>query len=729
MRLLILSALLLVSAIAGAQHPLAFATKAELQTVKASLAKYPVLEQSYAGIRSEVDAWLGKDVDVPLPKDPAGGYTHDRHKANYTLMFNAGLLYNLTGEAKYAALAKAMFLKYAKLNPALKNHPQATSSSPGRIFWQALNDANWLVYAGMAYDLIYNSLTAAERKTIEDGAFKPEVDFVTKDLKSWFDLIHNHGVWACAGVGIVGIATGNKDYVDMALYGTEKTGKAGFMAQLDGLFSPDGYYTEGPYYVRYAILPYYIFANALHNARPELKIFQHRGQILKKALEAGLQQTNTNGVFLPVNDALKEKDFTSNELVTAINIAWTVYGRSDGFLTVAQKQGRVLLNRGGAAIAAELATAKAIPAYYPYKSVEYVDGAKGNEGGISFLRAGKGADLTTLALKYASHGLSHGHYDQLGFFLFDKGQEIFQDYGSVRFIGVEQKWGGRYLPENKTYAAQTIAHSTVVVDEKSHFDGKEDEAEKHHGEKLFSNTDNPAVQVVSAKEDNAYTDVDLHRTLYLLQLPNGKRFVVDLFRTLSDKNHQYDLPFQYGGQVINTSFKYKPSGGTQKALGEKNGYQFLWKEAEADVKDTLAQFTFLNGRTYYTVSSMIEGDAKLLFARAGANDPAFNLRREPSYIIRKTGAAPTFANVMEIHGKFDPVAEFSTSSYPSVSSIQLKRNDAEYTVVKVRMGSDVLTIGQSNKEFAKDKKHSVRLTDVTLSWTGPFTVTYNHKPL
>ncbi|HEX5654563.1 MAG TPA: alginate lyase family protein, partial [Chitinophagaceae bacterium] len=284
MRLLPVIILLLFPLLIGAQHPLTFFTKNEAAEVKTKLLRYPLLNRSFKEIKNEVDAWLTRDVDVPFPKDPAGGYTHDRHKANYTLMFNSGILYNLTGEKRYAELVKKIFLKYAVLNPGLRNHPQATSSSPGRLFWQALNDANWLVYAGMAYDLIYNSLTVSDRKTIEEGAFKPEVDFITGDLKKWFDLIHNHGVWACAGVGIVGIATGNKDYVDMALYGTGKNGKSGFIAQLDGLFSPDGYYTEGPYYVRYAILPYYLFANALQHARPELRIFEHRHRILQKAL-------------------------------------------------------------------------------------------------------------------------------------------------------------------------------------------------------------------------------------------------------------------------------------------------------------------------------------------------------------------------------------------------------------------------------------------------------------
>ncbi|MBK6936654.1 MAG: hypothetical protein IPH18_07015 [Chitinophagaceae bacterium] len=155
-----------VAGFAQSAAPVNFFNKAEATLVKNNLNRYPVLTRSYTAVKKEVDVWLGKEVDVPFPKDPAGGYTHDRHKANYMLLFNSGVLYNLTGELKYAVFAKKIFLKYAVLNPTLKNHPQATSSSPGRIFWQALNDANWLVYAGMAYDLIYNSLSKEERKQL-----------------------------------------------------------------------------------------------------------------------------------------------------------------------------------------------------------------------------------------------------------------------------------------------------------------------------------------------------------------------------------------------------------------------------------------------------------------------------------------------------------------------------------------------------------------------------------
>ncbi|MFZ4771919.1 MAG: alginate lyase family protein, partial [Ferruginibacter sp.] len=388
LRLLKICSFVLFPVLLTAQHPVTFFTKAEALSVKKNIPAFPLLTQSYNDIKKEVDEFVGKDIDVPFPKDPAGGYTHDKHKANYTLMFNSGILYNLTGDRKYATLVKDMLLKYAVLNPTLKNHPQATSTSPGRIFWQALNDANWMVYAGMAYDLIYNELSLEERKKIEEGAFKPEVDYFTKDLKEWFDRLHNHSVWACAGVGIIGIASNNKDYVDMALYGIDKKGKTGFIAQMDNLFSPDGYYTEGPYYVRYAILPYMLFANAINNTNPSLKIFDHRNKILQKALMTCLQQTNTNGVFFPMNDAIKDKNYTTNEIVTAINIAWKVYGSDQGLLKIAKTQNRVMLNQGGAAIAAAIKSNKNIISFYPYKTIESTDGVRGDEGGISVLRNG-----------------------------------------------------------------------------------------------------------------------------------------------------------------------------------------------------------------------------------------------------------------------------------------------------------------------------------------------------
>ena len=711
------------SKIFSQSHPIAFFNSIEAKEVGASLQKYPLLTQSFITIKKEVDENIGKEVDVPFPKDPAGGYTHDKHKTNYMLMFNSGILFNLTGEMKYAELVKKLLLKYAALNPTLQKHPQATGNFPGRLFWQSLNDANWLVFAGLAYDLIRPVLSERETKLIEQGAFKPEVDYFTKDLKDWFNLLHNHAVWACAGVGIVGIASDNKDYLDMAMYGTEKNGKAGFIAQLDNLFSPDGYYTEGPYYVRYAILPYILFANAINNRNPGLKIFNHRDNILQKALLTCLQQTNLNGAFFPLNDNLKDKDYTSNELVTAISIAWKVYGPDQGLLTVAKKQNRVILNAGGAQIAAQFASTKNIPTYFPYKTIESADGVKGTEGGVSVLRLGKDKNLTSLVFKYASQGLGHGHFDRLTINLFDQGNEILQDYGSARFIGIEQKYGGRYLPENIGYAAQTIAHNTIVVDGESHFGGDTKLGEQFHPEKLFSDTSTSSALVIAAKEPNAYKGVNLQRHLYLMQTAKKKKFLIDIFYATSDAVHQYDLPFQYNGQVISTSFPYQSYTSKQEVLGNKNGYQFLWKEAEATLSNTTGQFTFLNNNTYYTLSTLVADSMQVFFTRSGAGDPNFNLRREPSYVLRANGNNKTFVNVVEIHGNYDPINEFSVGAYATVQQIKLLRDDVTCSIVEITLKDQKLILAQAKTDFTKNTNHRYTVGNQVYTWKGPYSIT------
>jgi len=708
-------------------HPVAFATKADLLKVKNGLADNELLQKSYDDIKKSVDKWIDKDVDVPLPKDPAGGYTHEKHKENYTLMFNAGVLYQITGDSKYALLVKKLFVKYALLNPTLKNHPEATSSSPGRIFWQALNDANWLVYAGLAFDCIHDYLTSTERVSIADGAFKPIVDYFTKDITSWFNLIHNHAVWACAGVGIVGVATDNEDYVKMALYGTKKDGSAGFIAHMNGLFSPDGYYNEGPYYTRYAILPFYYFANAINNTKPELGIFKLRNSILQKALNGALQQTNLNGGFYSYNDALKDKTFISSELVVAIDIAWQVYGPNPAYLPVAKAQGKVILNLGGLAISNALAKGKVAP-FYPYTPIEFTDGGKGDKGGVTVMRMGSNKNLTSLIYKYSSHGMAHGHFDKLNINLYDNGNEILQDYGAARFIGIQQKWGGRYLPETKTYTQQTIAHNTVTVDETSHYDGKEAESEKNWPLKLFSSIDSKKVQVVAAIDENAYKNVKMQRSIYMIQLPGTvKPVIVDLFRLLSTSLHQYDLPFNYCGSVISTNFKYNPSLASLKTLGTKNGYQFLWKEAEAKLNTPMAQFTFLNDQLFYTISSLVKDSAEAIFTRIGANDPNFNLRREPSYILRTKAANQTLLNVIELHGGYNAEAEIANGAYSSVSSIKLLQDNESYTAGMVTINGKELVIIQSNKVFDTKAKHQFNNGGLNIEWIGPYAVFYSNQ--
>lgn len=151
---------------------------------------------------------------VPLPKDAGGGYTHEQHKKNYTNMYEAGLMYQLYNDKKYADYIKDGLMKYAKMYPSLPLHPVIKSSYRGKLFWQGLNESVWLFYTSQAYDCIYDYLSKKEKEYIENNLFKPMVKFIAVDNEKTFSKIHNHGTWSVASVGMISYVMGDKDMVE-----------------------------------------------------------------------------------------------------------------------------------------------------------------------------------------------------------------------------------------------------------------------------------------------------------------------------------------------------------------------------------------------------------------------------------------------------------------------------------------------------------------------------------
>lgn len=233
-------------AFAQQKHPNMILTSDEVAEIKKNIKAYPVFEKTFNDIRNSVDKTLLQPIDVPVPAD-AAAYTHERHKKNYTEMYQAGIIYQFTGEEKYAEFIKNMLLKYADLYPTLKQHPKAASESPGRLFWQSLNEYVWMVHTSQAYDCVYDYLKPEERQKIETNVFRKMAEFFTTERVHELDLIHNHGTWSCAAVGMAGMILNDKDLIEKALYGSAKKKEGGFIKQLETLFSPDGYYTEGAY--------------------------------------------------------------------------------------------------------------------------------------------------------------------------------------------------------------------------------------------------------------------------------------------------------------------------------------------------------------------------------------------------------------------------------------------------------------------------------------------------
>lgn len=720
----------------ASEHPNLILTESGVERMRENVGQVPLFDKSLASVKQQVDAEIAMGIDTPIPKDFSGGYTHQRHKQNFFIAQKAGVLYQILGDEKYAKYIRDMLFQYEAMYKDLPLHPQERSYARGKLFWQCLNDSNWLVYMSQAYDAIYNYLSKDERQALETNLFRPFADFISIENPQFFNRVHNHSTWGIAAVGMIGLVMNDEELIQRALYGIDDDGlevggkdndggtikvegqRKGFFANLEEPFSPDGYYTEGPYYQRYAMYPFLIFALAMENNRPDLKVLQHKDNVLLKGVDALLNLSDADGEFFPLNDGQKGMSYYSASLVTAVDLAYFYGNKDPQLLSIVEKQGQVLLQESGLAAAIGVRDGKAKP--YLKGSVNLSDGINGKQGGIGVLRHGN-EDLT-LVFKYAAQGLSHGHYDKLSFSLYEKGEEVLQDYGLARFVNIEQKGGGNYLKENTTWAKTTIAHNTLSINQQKHFGGVYDVASQHHSELFTFDANKDNVKVVSATEENAYPGTFMHRTMAVIKEESfEKPYLLDIMRVTSDSENQYDLPFYYLGQVIDNNFDYQ-SPTSLHPLGEENGYQHLYVEGKGSAVEGNTKFSWLGAGKYYTLTMLTDAQDDIYLTRIGANDPEFNLRREAGIMLRREKTQDTvFVSVVEPHGSYSPVSESSKNSKSSIAKLELVLNSAKYTgvsIVDVKGKTQLFII--ANSDNSDTAEHAVTIDGETYRWTGPY---------
>ncbi len=715
---------------ASAGHPSLMLTQRGVEMMRADRGRVPAFDASIDRTLAGADAALASPVVVPQPRDGGGGYTHERHKLNYYEMVDCGIAWQLTGDERYARRVADLLEAYAGVYPTLGFHPVQLSKTPGRIFWQTLNESVWLVHASMAYDCVYEYMTPVQRERVERDLFRPLADFLMNGMEGnrennkVFNKMHNHATWATSAVGMIGLVMGDDDLVDRALYGSDKTGRhGGFVQQLDHLFSPDGYFTEGAYYQRYAIWPFMVFAQCLQNNRPELGIFDYRDGILRKAVST-LLQLAYDGRFMRFNDAL-EKGYDAQELVYAVNIAYNVDPSNKELLDVAARyQAWVLPTDAGYVVARDIARGEAQP--LRFASALYRDGRNGDEGGVAVIRSTDPALNSAVTLKATAHGLSHGHYDKLTLAYYDNGREVLADYGAARWLNIEAKYKGHYTRENRTFAMTTVAHNTLVADERSHFDGDYDESMKHHSDIRFADFSREGMQVVSAREENAYPGIAMQRTVAYITTPFLQYpLILDLLRAESAGEHRYDYPVWYCGQMVSVDFPYEKALATMTTLSDTEGYKHLWKQAWGrNTQSGTSCFTWIEGDRFYSLSTATTPESKLVFAQTGANDPDFNLRSQNVYMVREQGKRDhTFFSSLESHGTYDLQVEQSDNLTSSCRGVQLLCDTPDHTVALAEYeGGHRVVLCVANGTSDAGKRHKVKTPEGTFCWTGPYDI-------
>ncbi len=712
-------------------------TEAEVELLRKEVGKPSLMGKSIEANRKELEAFMRLPLDVPGHGE-AGGYEHNRHKQNYTYMNLAGRLFLITQEEKYAQFVKDLLAIYAEKYLTFDFHVQKNTNPTGRLFHQILNEHCWLMFTSLAYSCVASVMTEEERTAVVERIFEPMLDMFTVKYAHDFDRIHNHGIWAVAAVGICGLAIGKPEYLEMSVYGQDRDDTGGFLAQISQLFAPSGYYMEGPYYHRYAIRPTCVFAEVVHRHMPEVDIYNYKDKVIGNTVQAMLATAYPNGEFPALNDASRTMSITDMGVQVAVSVYSKHYGMDDNILGMAKIQNAVWMHPCGLELsqAYDKAIADREIGMPFWPSVELNEGPTGNNGAQGFIRMqDKTGDVSQLVMNYGQHGMGHGNFDTLGITFFNRGQEVLREYGFCRWVNVEPKFGGRYLDENKSYARQTIAHNAVTIDEQCQNGFDVDRADSVHGLPHFFKVEGTEINGMSAFANDHYPNTDMQRSVFMLNLDELEApLLLDLYRIEGEGEHQYDYSHQYDGQIVRTNFDYQ-SFGELSTLGDDFGYQHLWKVASGKVQDT-ALVSWLQNNTYYTwlgTSSSAKAivdentrDNEVIFTRTGANDPSFNLRSEPAFILRSKGESTLFASVLETHGYFNEEFEQSVNARGQVKDIRVVGYNAVGSILEITTEKSLVTVMISNVLGADDQTpHQVELNGKTYSWNGFYSLEVN----
>ncbi|MBT8190523.1 MAG: heparinase, partial [Bacteroidia bacterium] len=236
-------------------------------------------------------------------------------------------------------------------------------------------------------------------------------------------------------------------------------------------------------------------------------------------------------------------------------------------------------------------------------------------------------------------------------------------------------------------------------------------------------------QYVSAQDNNAYDNIDMQRSLMLFKDDEfSNPLLIDIFTVSSPDSSQYDLPLWFNGHLLSANFNYDKALEVQESMGDTAGYQHIWMEAVGTPSSESTQICWFNNGRFYSMTSVSKQDDQLIFGRAGASDPNFNLRHDPVFIQRRDVAGTTsFVNIIEVHGTYDPITEIPAEPFSNISSLDIIHEDDSYIIIAFSdFEKNEWTAAMTKTDFGKENKHEIELDNKKLWWTGPFKIFKNN---
>ncbi|MGC9319304.1 MAG: heparinase II/III domain-containing protein [Armatimonadota bacterium] len=656
-------------------RPLLFASQAEIDRALERAGKYEWAREQVDGIIETGEQELEREVDVPDEPGQWGhhyvckdcgvglrtesptrhvcprcgkvysGWPYDQvyisriHHGLTGAVHRLGLAYALTGDRRFAEKAREILLAYGRKYREfpLHNVRGHESRSAGRLYAQTLDEAVDIIRVCWGYDLIYDSgvFSDEDREVIEEGYLRAVAETVRRNDAGK----SNWQTWHNAGLAAIGFCLRDPELASLAINGPH-----GMHYQLDASVLPDGFWYEGT-------AAYHFYAlNALRwtaEAALHSGIDFYDDPRYESLFEGPLLYVFPDLTFPAVNDSDVMSLLGRDELY---ELAYARFG-DEKYAAVAQAGNRSSLE-------ALLWGADELPPAPPLELP-----SKDFAGlGAAVLRAGAGSDQAYLHLDYGPHGGGHGHPDKLTLILFALGRELAPDPGRLAYGA----------PLHGQWYRQTVAHNTLVVDERSQQAAEGRLTLFHDGE---------VAKIARATCDTAYPGVEMRRTVVLTE-----GLLLDVLEAQSDEEHLYDWAWHNVGEML-PGPEAAPVDGP---IAEGAGYQHISDVRRADGSATWHADFVVPQAGSVRLMMLGEPGTELLF---GTGLLGRSVQPCPMVLARRTGRRAVWMSAVEWRGPHEELSLTGMQRLPvTIDGREAGADEALALEVQRRGGAEMLLL-------------------------------------
>ncbi len=502
-------------------HPFLLVTPAGIERAKSRVAE-PWAKEVIESLKKQVLALESEDLPV-FEKDWWNEASKKRWQdiypeINHHTMFavagpmfkaaDAALLYAVTGEPKLADLVKNVLLHYTNYEFFAK-HPDV-----------GLNWSVWCLRALQAYDIIYNTVSEADRVKI-DEFFRRAMEAVKADDEWWIrenpgGLYNNHFAWHKLFIGSYGLFYNKPELVEYALESDQ-----GIRDLIENGCRDDGLWFESSLNYHFtAVDAIAAFAHELAGAGYPLDLWNHRfanGRSLRGLLIGPIYTLFPDETLPTIGDT-----YGRRMKLDQFKWYWMAYNNY-------QMPEIAWLLRNVSKPPAEALFVDQLPKSPRPPSMQT---RIWPEHGYISLRTQEEDDYWrgegySVFLSYDSDGI-HSHRDKFDLMVFGNGAHIAVDAEACSTA--QHSFSSQIQNElNRT----TLCHNTIMVDGKDH----NPISSKLELEAFINNT-GLKLATVSDNRGIVYPGVRLSRTVAATM-----EYVLDIFQAVSDEEHIYDYLF------------------------------------------------------------------------------------------------------------------------------------------------------------------------------------------